>query len=59
MTTVLGWLFRVSNAKQSMRSDLRALPCTAEFTAPELRASLVPYFEVTLAVRSGDLHEFR
>ena len=31
----------------------------AEFTTPDLQAALVPYFEVTQAVRSGDLHEFR
>ncbi|GAB4816156.1 hypothetical protein N2152v2_003202 [Parachlorella kessleri] len=49
--TVHKWLVLV-------RLLLGEIPERTEFTAPELEVPLRPYFEVTQAVRAGDLHEF-
>ena len=34
------------------------IPERASFNAPEMRLQLVPYLELTQAVRAGDMHEF-
>lgn len=49
--TVHKWLVLV-------RLLLGEVPERTEFTVPELQPALVPYFELTQAVRSGDLQEF-
>ena len=42
-----------------MRLLLGEIPERAEFDAPGMRGPLAPYFELTCAVRSGDLATFR
>ncbi|GBF97272.1 26S proteasome non-ATPase regulatory subunit 3 [Raphidocelis subcapitata] len=42
-----------------VRLLLGEIPERAEFSAPGMRAALAPYFELTTAVRSGDLGTFR
>lgn len=41
-----------------VRLLLGEIPDRVEFTAPGMRAPLQPYFELTTAVRSGDLAQF-
>jgi hypothetical protein len=42
-----------------VRLLLGEIPERAEFSAPGMREPLTPYFELTCAVRSGDLATFR
>lgn len=42
-----------------VRLLLGEIPERAEFSAPGMRQPLTPYFELTCAVRSGDLATFR
>lgn len=49
--TVQKWLVLV-------RLLLGEVPDRSEFTAPDMRAALAPYFQVTQAVRLGDLQAF-
>lgn len=41
-----------------VRLLLGEVPERSEMTAPELRASLIPYFDLAAAVRAGDLNAF-
>jgi hypothetical protein len=42
-----------------VRLLLGEVPEREEFSAPGMRTALAPYFELTCAVRSGDLAQFR
>lgn len=52
LVTVNKWLILV-------RLLLGEIPERADFTAPGMRAPLLPYFELTQVVRSGDLLQFK
>lgn len=46
-------------ARHQVRLLLGEIPERVEFSAPGMREPLTPYFELTCAVRSGDLATFR
>ena len=52
LVTVNKWLILV-------RLLLGEIPERADFTAPGMRTPLLPYFELTQVVRSGDLLQFK
>ena len=52
-------LLPLSALQVVVRLLLGEVPERSEFTIPDLRQALVPYFDLAQAVRGGDLNEFR
>ena len=58
-TSAVGFRVAVAKWLVLVRLLLGEVPDRTEFTAPDTAAPLAPYFDLTQAVRGGDLSAFR